>query len=227
MQFAEKKCLVRIAKHHRYLTYFVTFKDGKTSGPPICGSISALTILRIMFVYYLIQLVCKIPFNLYIANRDDYYDARDESEPWHMALQAMIGTILVLLRICTLFQIALNPKDNDTKENRACLVTTWYITTIIDFAALLFCICLDYVIDDYREEVNKQYAVMYLARITIDVVCCLFHNYNKNRFAKAGRLDNREWNSAVELEENMQIKAEEIYGHNYKVLHLAVPEEAD
>ena len=216
MQFAEKKCLVRIAKSNRNLTYFVTFKDGKTSGPPICGSISAITILRIMFVYYLIQLVCKIPFNLYIANRDDYYDSMNESEPWSMALQAMIGTLLVLFRICAIFGIALNPKENDTKKVRGGLVTTWFVTTIIDFAALLFCICLDYVlIDDYREEVNKQYAVMYLARIVIDVVCYLFHNYNYNRFAKAGRLENTEWNNAVELEENMQRKAEEIYGHNY------------
>jgi len=68
---------------------------------------------------------------------------------------------------------------------------------------------------------------MYLSRIVIDTICCVFHNYNYNRFAKASRLDNKEWNDAVELQEKMQIKAEETYGHNYQVLHLAVPEEAE
>lgn len=155
MQFAEKKCLVKLAKTNRHLTYFVTFKDGTTSGPPLCGKISAITILRIMFVYYLIQLICKIPFNLYIANRDAYYRNRGETEPWSMALQAMLGTVLVLLRIFALFGIALNPKENDTKSTRACLVTTWTITTVFDFATLLFFMCFDYVlIDTDGDEVN-------------------------------------------------------------------------
>ena len=170
-----------------------------------------------MFVYYLIQLVFKIPFNLLIATPDEYYtfDIKIETEPKSMALQAMLGTVLVLIRICTLFQIALNPKENDNKSNRACLVTTWTITTVVDFAALLFCICVDYVLIDYPHEVDSKYAVMYLARIVIDVICDVFHNYNYNRFAKASRLDNREWNNAVELQEKMQLQAEEIYGHNY------------
>ena len=119
-----------------------------------------------MFLYYLAQLICKIPFNLNIRHGEQL--SEEDTPPYATALQAMIGTILVLIRVIALISQTLDSKE-DNREDRVCLVGVWVATITLDFAGLLFCMSIDYVVSVVRKITpdfpSGLYAIMYLTRI--------------------------------------------------------------
>ena len=108
--------------------------------PPLCGFLKPIIVIRFLILYYIIQAVCKIPLNLY------FRQVSPDDPPHAITLQAMIGFIIVIVKLCTLFGFTMDDFNTPT--------VIWTVCSILDVGSLLFAICIDYIVSDDMPDSN-------------------------------------------------------------------------
>ena len=121
--------------------------------------------IQVAFWYYLVQLVLKIPLNLFIEIAateysspgekdcwDDYYDEWTNCDkygsaaPRAMMIQSIVGSILLLVKVCILRSNLEELYQDRSKPKKGQMFNFFFITTAIDAAACLTSIVSDVVI---------------------------------------------------------------------------------
>ena len=134
--------------------------------------------------------------------------------------QAILGSILLIIRTCTLIS-SLNQHDTDWKGNsKNTLVKVFIITTAIDMGLLLTCMVIDLKLR--ADEVADSWGVWYFCRVLIDILFTFFLYLHANFNDLTKKTQTRDQDKEPPYEDKdldllLQGEEEIVYGANYQI----------
>ena len=138
MQLAMKQAI-----ESKQITFIVKFKNANIpKSPPYVGNIAYTSVIKCMFFYYILLILCTVPFNIWVLNKFD--NEEDKNDALMMAIGSIVGIVLIIAKAFSICWPVIEQANGlETKERRKWFFTTMFICTLLDTFVLLPCAFLD------------------------------------------------------------------------------------